>query len=443
VVVDRNPPLPARYPPLVKSVLGAPMSLALDRPQRTSVKDSGTAVPRSTPTLAGVRAATAGLSLMALHLIPRAAQATGQTAIPVGVATLTRLASGTVGAVANARPAPAAARRLAAMSAALVSPPAPGSGPLAAPSTADRGGATIHEGELAVITIANRPAGASPDRLAVSGGATRVLCMAAGGRVLDDQVAGADGQPAEVTMPWATERVAVVALGSSAAAGGSLPGWCAGQSLPAIGWGAAIGGGVVVTSQGSRIPAHRERADGGWVTGRELTSASLAVTAFTDAVNAIAVVIDDQLGGDAAASVSMRLLDAVRTLDVSGHPVPPQVLVDGVRSILLFAVETTGPNPRVFVEGCGGGQLAGVAGSTVGVPDLAAVLAASGVAAAVQQPLVGGPGLRQVSIILGDDSAPPPAPPPPAPPPAPEQPPSPAPGSLPTAKPPPAKGAGA
>jgi hypothetical protein len=269
--------------------------------------------------------------------------------------------------------------------------------------SADGSGALVHEGELAVITIDGRPTAGTTDTLTVTGGSTRVICMAAGGRVLIDEVIDKTA-PA---LPRQTERVIVVALGTSAAAGGTVAGWYAGQSLPSIGWGAALGGGVVVTTQGNRVPDNRERADGGWVVGRELATAPLVVTTFTDAVTAIAIVVDDAVGGDAAASVSMRLGDAQRALDGNGEPVPPQVLVDGVRSILLYTVVTTGPNPRVFVDGCGGGQLAGVLGSASGIASLAAVLAASGAAAVVQQPLVGGPGTRTVTITPATPPKPP------------------------------------
>jgi hypothetical protein len=216
-----------------------------------------------------------------------------------------------------------------------------------------------------------------------------------------------------VALPTATERVAVIGIGAQAAGSGTVPGWYAGQSLPQIGWSAAVGGGVVVTTQGNRVGPNRERGDGGWVAARELASAVEVVTVFTDPVNVIAVVVDDVIGGDAAAQVSIRLADATRSLDPGGTPEPPQALIDGVRTILLYAVETVGPNPRVFVDGGTSGQLAGVLGSAAGLPDLAHSLAVSGIAAAVQQPLVGGPGLRQVSIQLGDDVTPPPPPPPP------------------------------
>jgi hypothetical protein len=128
------------------------------------------------------------------------------------------------------------------------------------------------------------------------------------------------------------------------------------------------------------------------------------VTAFTDPVSAVAVVIDDEVGGDAAAEVSINLADAVRPLDPSGTPQPPRVLIDGVRTILIYAVETEGQNPRVSVEGCATGQLAGVLGTSADAVAMAESLARSGIAAAVRQPLVGGPGDRQLGIALGDDT---------------------------------------
>ena len=183
-------------------------------------------------------------------------------------------------------------------------------------------GATIHDGELAVITVANRPSGDALDTLTIVGGATRVLCLAAGGRALDDRVVAAD-DPAHgiVELPRATERVALVGIGASASVAGPVPGWYAGQSLPSIGWGAALAGGAVVLAQGSRVRDNRDRGDGGWLSGHELVTAARVVTTFTDPVSVVAVVIDDYLGSDAAAQVSMRLLDAARELDAAGDPV--------------------------------------------------------------------------------------------------------------------------
>ncbi|HEY8826192.1 MAG TPA: DUF6603 domain-containing protein, partial [Jatrophihabitantaceae bacterium] len=397
VVVDRTRPAPRRWAPLVKALLGAPLAVALDRPGGTTVADRGKSVSRIAPTPASVQAAHVGRTQLGLKLVPRAAQQTDRTLAAVGIAPVTRLASSAVGAVANARPAQQAAQRLATMSDRLLDEPADR-------RTARAGsGATVHDGELAVITIANRPSGDALDTLTIVGGATRVLCLAAGGRALDDRVVAAD-DPAHgiVELPRATERIALVGIGGSASVAGPVPGWYAGQSLPSIGWGAALAGGAAVLAQGSRVRDNRDRGDGGWLSGHELVTAAQVVTTFTDPVNVVAIVIDDYLGSDAAAQVSMRLLDAARAVDAVGEPVPPQVLVDGVRSILLFAVKTTGPVPGVLVDGCGQGHLGGVLGSAAGIASLAELLAVTGVEAAVAQPLVGGPGRRQVTIVLAD-----------------------------------------
>ena len=280
VVVDRTPPPKQRFNPLVKSVLGIPSTLSLSRPANTTVANPGTAVPRNVPTLAGVRSATAGTSQMALKVVPRAAQASKLTMVPVGAAPMTRLASGTVGAVANARPTPTSSARLASMTSGLVGS-AGGRRRRAQGSDAQGSGRTRRDrarGRGRGHHVANRPAGEKPDTLTVAGGATRVICIAAGGQVLLDDVIGLAGQSSAVALPVASERVAVVALGSQAATAGHVPGWYAGQSLPSLGWGMALGGGAVVTAQGNRTRANRERADGGWVLGRELVTASLVVT---------------------------------------------------------------------------------------------------------------------------------------------------------------------
>jgi hypothetical protein len=402
VVVDRTPPPPVRFNPIVKAVLGVPLSLTLDRPPGTSVKDSGSAVAAPPPTLASVSASALGSTQAALSVLPRSGADNQTTILPAGVAPLTRLASASVAAVANARPAPAAAGRLAALASGLTCTPVP--------ADLDPGGpAVVNEGELAVITVAQRPAGPAPDTLTVTGGATRLLSLAAGGRPVDDQVVGADGTAATVQLPSETERVIVVGLGADASAAGTLPGWYAGQSLPLLGWGTALCGGAVLSAQGTRIGANRDLADGGWVLASSVVAAAQVTTSFTDPVSAVAVAVDDYLGADAAGTISIRLLDASRVLDAAGtDPLPPAALVDGVRTILVYAITSTGPEPAVLVEDCGGGQLAGVLGSADGPAALAALLATQGIESAVSQPLVGGPGQRQVRYTLGDGPITPP-----------------------------------
>jgi hypothetical protein len=383
-----------RFNPIVKAVLGVPLSLTLDRPSGTTVKDPGSAVAAVPPTLASVSTSALGSTQAALSVLPRSGTDNQTTILPTGVAPLTRLASASVAAVANARPAPAAAGWQATLTSGLIGTQTP----------ADPGGsAVVNEGELAVITVAQRPAGLAPDTLTVMDGATRLLSLAAGGRPVDDQVVGADGAIATVQLRSETERVIVVGLGADASAAGTLPGWYAGQALPSLGWGAALCGGAVISAQGSRIGANRDLADGGWVLASALVAAAQVATSFTDPVSAVAVAVDDYLGADAAGTISIRLIDASRVLDPAGaDPLPPQALVDGVRTILVYAITVTGPEPTVLVEDCGGGQLAGVLGSVDGPAALAALLATQGIEAAVLQPLVGGPGQRRVRYTLGD-----------------------------------------
>ncbi len=234
-----------------------------------------------------------------------------------------------------------------------------------------------------------------------------MLSLAAGGLPVGDLVTGGDGTASPVPLPREAERVIVVPAGADATASGPVPGWYAGQSLPSVGWGAALCGGAVVSAQGTRITGNRDRADGGWVSAADLASAAQVVTTFTSPVSTVAVAVDDYLGADAAGKLAIRLLDATRVTDTAGRPQPPEALVDGVRTILLYAVNTTGPQPAVAVDGCGGGQLAGVLGSGGGVAGLAALVATCGIEAAVRQPLPGGTGQRQVRYTMADGPAPP------------------------------------
>ncbi len=120
VVVDRTPAPSRRLRP-AREV----------RPRRTAVPDPGPADPDDRQGPGPGRPADrspVGRSLQAQlagrHRVPAARAsgrpAVGRTLAPVGVSPLTRLASGTVGAVANSRPSPAAATRLGGMSASLV-----------------------------------------------------------------------------------------------------------------------------------------------------------------------------------------------------------------------------------------------------------------------------------------------------------------------------------
>ncbi len=236
------------------------------------------------------------------------AQALGRTLGSVGTAPATRIASGAVGAVANARPVPAAADRLAVMSDQLLARRrARRSGRRGLRSDRPRGRA---RGADHLQPAARREARRADRRRRRDPGP---VARGRGPRAGRPRTrAGRRAVRPRRELPRATERVAVVALGDAAAAGGPAPGWCASQSLPTVGWGAALAAGAVVTAQGNRVSDNRERADGGWVSGYELARAAQVATVFTDPVSAVAIVIDDYLGSDAAGQVSMRLLDAAR-----------------------------------------------------------------------------------------------------------------------------------
>ncbi|MEO5900396.1 MAG: DUF6603 domain-containing protein [Ilumatobacteraceae bacterium] len=265
-VVDRTKATARFVAPIFKAVLGGPLTLAANGSQHTHVARPGAAVAATVPTIDGVRGAVSKVAPASLLLQARRATVVGRTLGATAVAPVTRLATSTVGAVVNASPDRASAARLTAMSTSLAN------------------GAAVHDGEVAVLAVASRPAidADQPDRLVISGGATRVITLAAGGNVLFDNVVGAtaDGQPATVDVPWKTERIVIVGLGALAGVGGSLDGWYAGQSLPSVGWDIAIAAGAVVTFANNKVAATRERNDGGWANTRELARASQVVTRF-------------------------------------------------------------------------------------------------------------------------------------------------------------------
>jgi hypothetical protein len=174
--------------PVVKSLLAAPATQSTGTRRKTTVSQPGKAIARVPPTLNGMRAALAGVSSAALIVRPPATAVArreaneldaahaqrARTVLPRGSAAVTRLASSPVGAVQNARPGPAAFRRLKAVEAQLYE------------------GATLHEGELMTLGVPGRPEPGHGDVLRVSGGPTRILALGAGGNVLFDNAN--DGQ---------------------------------------------------------------------------------------------------------------------------------------------------------------------------------------------------------------------------------------------------------
>ena len=404
VVVDRTKPPPPRFAPIVKSVLGVPLALTLDRPGGTTVGDPGSAVPGTAPSLAAIRAETVGRSQLALSVVPLAAQPVGATLGAVGAAPATRIASGAVGAVANARPVPAAADRLAAMSDQLLAAADGGSGDRGRrglgrdrPRGRARGADDLQPALGPAARRAQRRRRRDAGPLARRGGprARRPCPRVAGRRPRDDAAAarrrarrggrprrrGRGGRPGTGVV-----RVAVAADGRlGRRARGRRGGHRAGQ--PRHRQPRARRRRLGLRLRAGQGGAGRDRlhrpGDGRRDRDRRLPGQRRR-----------------RPGVDAAARRGARHWTPPATR------APPEVLVDGVRTILLYAiapdVANRVPRPGVLVDGCGKGHLGGVIGSTSGVDDLAALLATRGVEAAVAQPLVGGPGQRQVSVELGD-----------------------------------------
>ena len=159
-------------------------------------------------------------------------------------------------------------------------------------------------------------------------------------------------------LPLKTERVVLAANGTQRAVGGDLDGWYRGQSLPLIGWNMVLAANAIVRFEASKIAAHGQRANGGWANTRDLVRAARVVTRFDRVPTSIAVAIDDVDATNAAAEVHMTLVGALRTAGTDGRPIEPIVLVQGMRSVLVYDVEPLAdpealdPNVTVVIERC-------------------------------------------------------------------------------------------
>ena len=379
--------------PLVTSILSSSATTALSAAARTTVSEPGRAVPRIVPSLESMRTAVTALAPASLLVRPPIVIAKGRRgASPIGGTPVTRLATGAVAAVGNARPDAKAQQRLADMTRGL------------------NKGITLREGELTVLSTGSRPNGGRRHQLRVGGGSCRVIALAAGGNVLFDNIVGAAGRQGEtIDVPVKAERVVVVAPGDRAAVGGTVDGWYAGESLPLIGWDMALAAAAIVRFEGNRVGSNRERANGGWANTRELSRSARIVTRFDNPIRCVAIALDDPtIGGraDAASTLNMRLVGASRVLDAVGEPRAPTVLVHGVRSILVFPIEPDAVNPDappfdpnvlVIVDNTGAGHLAGVAGSVGSIDELITTLSVAGFDAAIAAALPGGTGTRSIA----------------------------------------------
>jgi large repetitive protein len=417
------PPPPAAdltvHPPVAIGVLAGLVASPAVAAQRTTVSKYPQVARAMPADLEAVRARTQLAVPVKLVRQPAGAAQAAGTAIATGASPLTRAARGSVAQVSGRFGAGDAKRRLAGLTAGL------GQGPVLAAAgapPAQPGAQLLRPGELAVLQLPNAGFdtgdGARP-RLAVDGDANRVVAMAHGGHVLADAPGSPDGR----AVPPGTERLAVLA----GAPVTGVCGWHSGQELAYAGWATAVVPGATVTAEGARIARSRDRYRAGWIRGAELVDgAAIVTTRFAGPVTAVAILIDDPLGTEAARGLVLSLDGAQRPVDADGRERPPAVVSLGNRSALVYTVlpDLAERIPRavsVGVAAQAGWHLAGMLGlepATAGpdaadaaAADLAGRLARGGIDTVVR-PLVdvpaagGGCGIQW----LAPDGAPAPRP---------------------------------
>jgi hypothetical protein len=197
------------------------------------------------------------------------------------------------------------------------------------------GARVLRPRDLAVLQLPNAAfdtdTTAPRPRIAVDGGAGRVLAIAAGGRVLDDRAGSPDGS----AVPIGSERLVVLA----GAPGAGVAGWHSGQDLAYVGWATAVAAGATVFAEGARIERSRDRYRTGWIPGAELVDgATIVTTRFNEAVRAVAVLIDDPLGIEAARGLVLSLDGARRPVGPDGEPVAPTIVALGNRSAVVYGL---------------------------------------------------------------------------------------------------------
>jgi large repetitive protein len=338
------------------------------------------------------------------------------TAVP-----LTRAARGAGAAVSGRMGAGDSKARLDALTATLGQSPA---GPQLAENAenADSPLQLLRPGEIAVLQMPNAAFDSDPDQprpqLLVRGGPARVVSLAHGGAVLADDAtsdsATPDNAPPDnaVAVPRGTERLVVLTGNPGGGESGGVAGWHSGQQLAYVGWSTALAPGATVHAEGTSVRRTRDRFRTGWIPGAELIdAATLVTTRFLEPPAAVAVLLDDPLGTEAARGIGLSLTGASRGLDPAGAPVPPTVVTLGNRSALVYAViaDASGrPDGRsdgvsVGVASQSGWHLTGMVGSAAGVGDLVDRLTRHGVDAIVR-PLIG-PGNDLVALDWAQSSA--------------------------------------
>lgn len=384
--IGRRPVDAAVRPPVAIAVLSAELAPEVPAP-RTSVREPGPLLRVAPPRLADVEAAMDwAIPAKLVRVAPPAAKS-AETIVARGGAPLSRGGQPGVAAVDRRGAAAAGKRRLEELTAGLQGR-----------VEGSRNPATLAAGEIGVFCLPNAERdvddSARRPRLRATGGPARMLALGPGGRILADTVVTRVG----MTVARGTERVAVLATGARKDRTGipGLTGWHDGQTLAYVGWSTALVAGGTVHAEGGSIPRGRQQFRAGWVNAAELTrEVSLVKTRMAGPLGSIAIVIDDPEAGGAARELSLGLEGAERATDRSGRPVPPTLVVQGQRSILVYAlrkrrVEDPG-TVAVSVAREQGWRLAGVLGAVADAGTLAERLSGAGLDT-VMQPLATGRG---------------------------------------------------
>ena len=267
---------------------------------------------------------------------------------------------------------------------------------------ADGADTTLRSGELLVLDLPDHATDGrqSRPRLLVTGGAARVVVLAAGGDVLTDATLTPQA-PEGLDVPQGAGRVVVTPGGPDLDRSDVLAGWHAGQSLPYAGLGTALASGATVHSAGRGARRGSDRLRAGHLPVTELVAGqSAVVTTFAHPVVAVAVVLE----GGSAQDADLGLDGARLVRDAAGAPVPPVLVSLGSRGATVTAVEPAagGGLVRVTVSTAAGRRLVAVLGLSGPVGDdpaaaarrLAAALSTTRVEQLVGSPLpTGGDGV--------------------------------------------------
>ena len=393
VVEAPAPPLLDRlvHPPRVIAVLSADVAAPPVAATRTTVSQAAETVRVAAPDLTALLARTHLAVPVRLVRQAQASRGTDQTVVASAVP-LTRAARGAIAAVSGRLASGDAKARLDGLTSAFTAPPPPGS-----PQAEEAPSEPLRPGDIAVLRLPNAAYDTDTQqarpRLLVAGLA-RVVAMTHGGGVLADEV-NPDGG---VAVRRGTERVVVLAGNAGGGETGGVAGWHGGQQLAYVGWNTAVTTRATVHAEGASVRPTRDRFRAGWVPGAELVDAATVVTTrFTNPVTAVAMLLDDPLGTDAARGLALTLDGATRALDAAGIALPPTVVALGNRSALVYALvpdvsalgdgAASSAGVSVAVATQAGWHVTGALGSVAGVGDLVDRLTRHGVNAVVS-PLV-------------------------------------------------------